>query len=114
MRVSPLIVNYQLSIFLLQRYGGMATRGWVGWSWVGVCRVSWSCVCLCGITTSSIATSRRSPAAYLCRTQISITMGKYTYKPQYGVIVICRNEEEQRAIFERLKKEGLTLKIVNV
>lgn len=43
-----------------------------------------------------------------------MNMGKYTYKPQYGVIVICRNEEEQRAIFERLKKEGLTLKIVNV
>ena len=43
-----------------------------------------------------------------------MNMGKYTYKPQYGVIVICRNEEEQRAIFEQLKKEGLTLKIVNV
>ena len=29
-------------------------------------------------------------------------MSKYTYKPQYGVI------------YERLLKEGLTLKVVNV
>lgn len=41
-------------------------------------------------------------------------MGKYTYKPQFGVIVICANEVEQKAIFERLAAEGLTLKIVNV
>lgn len=41
-------------------------------------------------------------------------MGKYTYKPQYGVIVICVDEKEQRAIYERLKAEGLTLKVVNV
>ena len=27
-------------------------------------------------------------------------MGKYTYKPQYGVIVICADEKEQRAIYE--------------
>ena len=41
-------------------------------------------------------------------------MGKYTYKPQYGVIVICENEEEQKRTFERLSSEGLTLKVVNV
>ncbi|WP_308777551.1 hypothetical protein [uncultured Bacteroides sp.] len=41
-------------------------------------------------------------------------MSKYTYKPQYGVIVICANEKEQIEVFERLKKEGLTLKVVNV
>lgn len=41
-------------------------------------------------------------------------MGKYTYKPQYGVIVICADEKEQQAIYERLKSEGLTLKVVNV
>lgn len=39
-------------------------------------------------------------------------MGKYTYKPQYGVIVICTDEKEQQAIYERLKAEGLTLKEV--
>lgn len=41
-------------------------------------------------------------------------MSKYTYKPQYGVIVICQNEEGQKAVYERLKREGLTLKVVNV
>ena len=41
-------------------------------------------------------------------------MGKYTYKPQFGVIVICTDEKEQRAVFNRLQSEGLTLKIVNV
>ncbi len=41
-------------------------------------------------------------------------MGKYTYKPQYGVIVICTDENEQKAVFNRLQSEGLTLKIVNV
>lgn len=39
-------------------------------------------------------------------------MGKYTYRPQYGVIVICA-DERQRVIYERLKAEGLT-KVVNV
>lgn len=34
-------------------------------------------------------------------------MGKYTYKPQYGVIVICADEKEQKEIYERLLKEGL-------
>ena len=41
-------------------------------------------------------------------------MGKYTYKPQYGVIVISADEKEQKEIYERLLKEGLTLKLENV
>lgn len=41
-------------------------------------------------------------------------MGKYTYKPQFGVIVICADEKEQKTVFERLQNEGLTLKVVNV
>ena len=41
-------------------------------------------------------------------------MGKYTYKPQFGVIVICADEREQEAVYDRLKNEGLTLRIVNV
>lgn len=41
-------------------------------------------------------------------------MSRYTYKPQYGVIVICVDEKEQKEIYERLLKEGLTLKVVNV
>lgn len=41
-------------------------------------------------------------------------MSKYTYKQQYGVVVICKDEDEQKAVFERLSQEGLTLKIVVV
>jgi hypothetical protein len=39
---------------------------------------------------------------------------KFVYKQQYGVIVICADEKEQREIYETLKKMGLTLKIVAV
>ena len=41
-------------------------------------------------------------------------MGKYTYKPQFGVIVICADEKEQKVVYDRLQSEGLTLKVVNV
>jgi len=39
---------------------------------------------------------------------------KFNYKSQYGVIVICADEREQEAVYERLRKEGLILKIVCV
>ncbi len=38
----------------------------------------------------------------------------FSYKEQYGVIVICTNEVEQKEVYERLKKEGLILKVVSV
>jgi hypothetical protein len=38
----------------------------------------------------------------------------FNYKEQYGVIVICKDEKEQKEIFEMLKKKGLTLKVVTV
>lgn len=41
-------------------------------------------------------------------------MGKYEYKPQYGIVVICKDENEQKAVFEQLSSEGLTLKVVCV
>jgi len=41
-------------------------------------------------------------------------MGEFTYKEQYGVIVICQNEEEQKAIYEWLVKNGLKVKVVSV
>ena len=41
-------------------------------------------------------------------------MTNYKYKTQYGVIVICADEKDQQAIYERLKAEGLTLKVVTV
>ena len=39
---------------------------------------------------------------------------QFNYKEQYGVIVICKSEDEQKAIFEELQKKGLTLKVVTV
>ena len=38
----------------------------------------------------------------------------FSYKEQYGVIVICKDEKEQREIYERLLAKGLTLKLVTV
>lgn len=38
----------------------------------------------------------------------------FNYKEQYDVIVICKDEKEQREIYERLLAQGLTLKIVTV
>jgi len=34
------------------------------------------------------------------------------YKEQYGVIVLCRDEQEQAGIYERLVKDGLNCKVV--
>ena len=41
-------------------------------------------------------------------------MGKFTYKQQFGVIVICKDEKEQQKIYEKLRELGLTLKVVTV
>lgn len=41
-------------------------------------------------------------------------MGTFTYKQQYGVIVICKDEKEQQSIYEKLMELGLTLKVVTV
>ena len=43
-----------------------------------------------------------------------IIMGKFNYNEQYGVIVICEDEKQQREVYERLLAEGLILKIVTV
>lgn len=41
-------------------------------------------------------------------------MADYKYKEQYGVIIICANEKEQKEIYEKLLAEGLILKVVTV
>lgn len=41
-------------------------------------------------------------------------MGNFTYKEQYGVIVICQSEEDQKATYEWLRKNGLNVKVVTV
>lgn len=38
----------------------------------------------------------------------------FKYKEQYAVIVICRDEKEQEGVYNRLKEEGHTLKVVAV
>lgn len=35
-----------------------------------------------------------------------------SYKPQFGVIIICENEEEQQKVFEKLQIEGYNLRVV--
>lgn len=37
---------------------------------------------------------------------------QFLYKQQYGVIVICETEDEQKKVFEDLQKKGLKLKVV--
>ncbi|WP_198432645.1 hypothetical protein [Burkholderia ubonensis] len=38
----------------------------------------------------------------------------YKYKPQYGVVVVCRDEAEQQAAYQALRKQGYKLKVVCV
>lgn len=38
----------------------------------------------------------------------------FKYKEQYAVIVICKDEEDQKDIYNRLKEEGYKLKVVAV
>lgn len=41
-------------------------------------------------------------------------MGNFNYKEQYGVVVICKDEQEQQRIYKMLLAQGLTLKVVSV
>lgn len=41
-------------------------------------------------------------------------MAGFTYKEQYAVVVICKDEKEQENIYNRLKSEGFKLKVVAV
>ena len=39
---------------------------------------------------------------------------RFRYKEQFGVIVICRDERDQRRIYNRLTRQGLACKVVCV
>lgn len=39
---------------------------------------------------------------------------RFTYRQQYGVIAICKDERDQRRTYNRLLKQGLKLKVVTV
>jgi predicted 3-demethylubiquinone-9 3-methyltransferase (glyoxalase superfamily) len=43
-----------------------------------------------------------------------IFLSSFSYKEQYAVIVICKDEKEQETIYNRLKTEGFQLKVVAV
>ena len=41
-------------------------------------------------------------------------MSGFSYKQQYAVVVMCKDEKEQETIYDRLKEEGFKLKVVAV
>ena len=38
----------------------------------------------------------------------------FSYKEQFAVVVMCKDEEDQKSIYDRLKAEGYKLKVVAV
>lgn len=48
------------------------------------------------------------------KTERVIFLSGFSYKEQYAVVVICTDEKEQEAIYNRLKEEGFKLKVVAV
>lgn len=38
----------------------------------------------------------------------------FKYKPQFGVIVVCKDENDQEAVFNRLKRGPRKVKVVSV
>lgn len=40
--------------------------------------------------------------------------GKYRYREQYAVTVICRDEAHQRKVYEALRKSGHKCRVVTV
>lgn len=41
-------------------------------------------------------------------------MAGFSYKEQFAVVVICKDEKEQETIYNRLNEEGYKLKVVAV
>lgn len=39
---------------------------------------------------------------------------QFKYRQRFGVIVVCDGERDQRRVYERLRREGLKLKVVVV
>lgn len=47
-------------------------------------------------------------------TNNEVSEPNFNYKEQYGVIVMCKSEEEQEKIYNRLTEEGFECKVVSV
>lgn len=41
-------------------------------------------------------------------------MSGFSYKEQYAVVVLCKDERDQEEIYNRLKEEGYKMKVVAV
>jgi len=41
-------------------------------------------------------------------------MSEFKYRQQYGIVVLCADENQQREIYETLSNMGLKLKVVCV
>ena len=41
-------------------------------------------------------------------------MSGFSYKQQFAVVVICKDEKDQETVYNRLKDEGYKLKVVAV
>lgn len=39
---------------------------------------------------------------------------RFHYKEQFGVIVVCRDERDQRRVYHKLSRQGLACKVVVV
>lgn len=48
------------------------------------------------------------------QTEKSDLMAEFSYKQQYAVVVICKDEKDQESVYDRLKNEGYKLKVVAV
>jgi predicted 3-demethylubiquinone-9 3-methyltransferase (glyoxalase superfamily) len=48
------------------------------------------------------------------QTERVIFLSGFTYKEQYAVVVICKDEKEQETVYNRLKNEGHKVKVVAV
>jgi hypothetical protein len=38
----------------------------------------------------------------------------FNYRQQYGLVIVCRDEQHQARLYERLRKQGHKLKVVAV
>lgn len=38
----------------------------------------------------------------------------FKYRPKFGVIVICKDEEEHKQVYERLRGQGYKCRVVRV
>ena len=58
--------------------------------------------------------SRRARTARIARNLRNRARVRFKYRQQYGVIVLCDDEPQQRDTFERLRRAGHACRVVTV